>query len=58
MTKILIFSLFLSACTPAPELCPLFAPIYPSRKDTDETLRQIYLHNQSFESICGVNDEP
>jgi len=32
--------------------CSAFGLIYPSRKDTDETKRQVLNHNLTYEKIC------
>lgn len=33
--------------------CGAFHRITPSRRDTDETLRQIHEHNAAWEALCG-----
>ncbi len=37
--------------------CDIFQPIYPSRNDTKETKKQIYIHNELYEEICGQHKE-
>nr|DAP67016.1 MAG TPA: hypothetical protein [Caudoviricetes sp.] len=32
--------------------CSAFSLIYPSRKDTEETKRQVLNHNLTYEKIC------
>ncbi len=47
----------MTACTTAgisviDSSCTSFGLIYPSRKDTTETKRQVLNHNQVYERIC------
>lgn len=46
---------FVSGCamTSATDPCTWDKKISPSRLDTDETLRQIYEHNQNIKDNCG-----
>gem|GEM_PF-868057 len=34
-------------------LCYAFDVIRPSRQDTEETLRQVLVHNQTYDQVCG-----
>lgn len=37
----------------ATDYCLIAGPIYPSRSDTPQTLKQIAAHNAKYEELCG-----
>ncbi|EPE64876.1 hypothetical protein I141_10870 [Pasteurella multocida P1933] len=53
--------MLMSACSQpiisATSECPAFGLIYPSRKDTEETKRQVLNHNVIYEKVCSDRDK-
>ena len=50
--------MILGGCASAPSgtdpACTVFEPICPSRRDTEDTIKQIIGHNAAFEAVCGI----
>ena len=54
----LLIAAALAGCASKPPIiidasCVSFTVIRPSRADTDETLRQILAHNQTWRALCA-----
>lgn len=51
-----------SACQsgPASEFCAVAAPIYVSRSDvlSDDTVRQVLAHNETWKALCRAKGGP
>ena len=57
LTALCLVSLLMSSCSQKvisvkTSGCSAFGLIYPSRKDTEETKRQVLNHNLTYEKIC------
>lgn len=57
LTALCLASLLMSSCSQKvisvkTSGCSAFGLIYPSRKDTEETKRQVLNHNLTYEKIC------
>ncbi len=58
MYCIAVVTLLMSNCTPKVTSvttisgCHAFSPIYPSRADTEQTKRQVLVHNLTYEEVC------
>ncbi|KGQ36092.1 hypothetical protein JP34_00980 [Gallibacterium anatis] len=58
LTAVLLLTALMSSCSQKAGIvrisgCASFGLIYPSRKDTDDTKRQVLNHNLTYERICG-----
>ena len=54
---VLILVLLVSGCSTVGHVnsCDIFGPVYLSKNDvlTDDTVRQIYKHNETGKEVCG-----
>lgn len=57
---LLVLAVFFGGCATKNiyiPICEGFFYIYPSKKDTLETKRQVLTHNQTYKSLCADDDK-